>query len=448
VAGTDFRHSAAVVECDEVKAVRRVLRAAVSDITPLRESAPFRRLFAGQAVSLLGAQVTRVAVPLQVYAVTGSSLDIGLIGLAGFMPLVVFGLYGGSIADAVDRRKLVLVTSTATMLVSVVLLVQAVLQINRVSVLFGCVTAQAAFAAVDSPARRAIIPRLVRAEKLPAANTLAYGGMQLTVIAGPLLAGVAVGAGGFACAYAIDVASFVGAFYSVLRLPSLPPSEGARRAGLSSVVEGLRFLAAHPVVRMTFAADLIAMIFGVPTALFPALAYEQYGGGAGTAGLLYAAPAVGAVVVTLLGGAIARVHRHGLGVVLSIAAWGVAITLFGLTSTLWLGLLLLATAGVADTVSAVYRSTILQVATPPEMQGRLQGVFIVVVTGGPRLGDLEAGAVAAAFTPRVSVFSGGLACVAGIGLLALAVPALVRYDARTAVARQATAGEADEPGDR
>ncbi len=421
-----------------MRTVRRALRAVAADITPLRESAAFRRLFAGQTVSLVGTQVTRVAVPLQVYAITGSSLDVGLIGLAGFVPLVVFGLYGGSIADAVDRRKLVLVTSTATMLVSVVLLVQAVLAINQVSVLFACVAVQAAFVAVDSPARRAIIPQLVRAEKLPAANTLAFGSMQLTVVAGPLLAGVAVGTGGFAWAYAIDVASFAGAFYSAVRLPSLPPGEGARRAGLASVVEGLRFLAARPVVRMTFVADLIAMIFGAPAALFPALAYEQFGGGAGTAGLLYAAPAVGAVAMTLLGGAIARVHRHGLGVVLSIAVWGVAITLFGLTSTLWLGLVLLALAGAADTVSAVYRSTILQVATPPEMQGRLQGVFIVVVTGGPRLGDFEAGVVAAAFSPRVSVVSGGLACLVGIGLLALAVPAFVRYDARTAAARQTT----------
>jgi MFS family permease len=420
-----------------VKAVRRALRAAVSDITPLRESAPFRRLFAGQTVSLIGTQVTRVAVPLQVYGITGSSLNVGLVGLAGFMPLVVFGLYGGSIADAVDRRKLVLIASTATMLVSVVLLLQAVMQVNRVSVLFVCVAVQAAFAAVDSPARRAIIPQLVRAEKLPAANTLAFGSMQLTVIAGPLLAGIAVGTGGFAWAYAIDVASFAGAFYSAVRLPSLPPGEGARRAGLASVVEGLRFIAARPVVRMTFVADLIAMVFGMPAALFPALAYEQYGGGAETAGLLYAAPAVGAVVVAVLGGTIARAHRHGLGVVLSIAVWGVAITLFGLTSTLWFGLLLLAVAGAADTVSAVYRSTILQVATPSEMQGRLQGVFIVVVKGGPHLGDLEAGAVATAFTPRVSVVSGGLACLVGIGLLALAVPAFLRYDART-TARQAT----------
>jgi MFS family permease len=417
--------------------VGRAVRAAASDVTPLRESVAFRRLFTGQTVSQVGTQVTRVAVPLQVYAITRSSLDVGLIGAAGFVPLVVFGLYGGSIADAVDRRKLVLCTSTGTMLVSTVLLVQAVLGINRVSVLFGCIAVQSAFAAVDSPARRAIIPQLVRADKLPAANTLSFGSMQLTVIAGPMLAGVAVGAGGFGWAYAIDVASFAGAFYAAVRLPSLPPGTGARRAGLTSVVEGLRFLAGHRVVAMTFVADLIAMIFGSPTALFPALAEGQYGGGASTAGLLYAAPAVGAVVATLLGGAIARVHRHGLGVVVSIAVWGVAITLFGLVSALWLGLLLLAIAGAADTVSAVYRSTILQQATPPGMQGRLQGVFIVVVTGGPRLGDLEAGAVAAAFTPRVSVVSGGLACLSGIGLLALMVPAFLRYDARAAAAQRA-----------
>ncbi|MFY9808064.1 MAG: MFS transporter, partial [Pseudonocardiaceae bacterium] len=182
--------------------VGRALRAVASDLTPLRESAAFRRLFAGQVVSLVGTQVTRVAVPLQVYAITRSSLDVGLIGLAALLPLVVFGLYGGSIADAVDRRKLVLSTSTATMLVSAVLLVQAVLQINRLSVLFACVAVQSAFAAIDSPTRRAIIPQLVRTEKLAAANTLAYGSTQLAIIVGPLLAGVAVAAGGFGSAYA------------------------------------------------------------------------------------------------------------------------------------------------------------------------------------------------------------------------------------------------------
>ncbi len=423
--------------------IGRAVRAVASDITPLRESVAFRRLFSGQVVSLVGTQVTRVAVPLQVYAITRSSLAVGLIGLAALVPLVVFGLYGGSIADAVDRRKLVLLTSTATMLVSLALLVQAVLRLNSIVVLFACVAVQSAFAAVDSPTRRAIIPQLVRTEKLPAANTLVYGSTQLAIIVGPLLAGVAVGAGGFGSAYAIDVGSFAAAFYAAVRLPPLPPGEGARRAGLASVVEGLRFVAGRQVVLMTFVADLIAMIFGTPAALFPALAYGLYGGGAATAGLLYAAPAAGAVIVTLLGGAIARVHRHGLGVVLAIAVWGLAITLFGLTSTLWLGLALLAVAGAADTVSAVYRSTILQVATPPGMQGRLQAVFIVVVVGGPRLGDLEAGAVATAFSPRLSVVSGGLACLAGIGLLALAVPAFLRYDARAGATRQPAGEEPD-----
>lgn len=419
----------------------RLARAAASDITPLRESPPFRRLFFGQAVSLAGTQVTQVAIPLQVYAITRSSLDVGLIGFAGLVPLIVFGLYGGAIADAVDRRKLAMLTSIASMLVSAVLLAQAVLHLHRVSLLFACIAVQAGFAAVDSPTRRAIIPQLVRTEKLPAANTLAYGLNQVAVIVGPLLAGVAVGVGGYQLAYGIDVVSFLAAFYAVARLPSLPPGTGARRAGFASVVEGLRFLGGHPIVMMTFLVDINAMLFAAPRALFPALAYGHFGGGASTAGLLYAAPAVGGVGTMLIGGAIGRVRRQGLGIVLAIVAWGIAITLFGLSSSLWLGLLMLAAAGAADTVSAVYRSTILQVATPMAMQGRLQGVFTVVVSGGPRLGDLRSGAVAAAFTPEISLVSGGLLCIVGIAALALAVPAFVRYDAVKA-AREAAKVEA------
>lgn len=422
--------------------IRLAVRSAAADTTPLRESPAFRRLFAGQAVSFVGTQVTAVAVPLQVYAITRSSLDVGMVGLVGLLPLVIFGLYGGAIADSVDRRKLVMVTSTVTMLVSVVLLVQAVAHLNRVSLLLACVAVQAASVAVDSPARKAIIPQLVRPELLPAANTLRYGGNQLAIIVGPLLAGVAVGTGGFGSAYAIDVATFTGAFYAAVRLPALPPGAGTRRAGLASVVEGLRFLGNRPVVLMTFLLDINAMLFAAPRALFPALAHGRYGGGDGTASLLYAATAAGAVVATLFGGAIARVHRQALGVICSIAVWGVAITLLGLSSSLWLGLLMLAVAGGADTVSAVYRSTILQVVTPSGMQGRLQGVYTVVVTGGPRLGDLRSGAMATAFNPGVSLVSGGLACLVGLGLLAFAVPAFARYDARTAVSREVTAPEA------
>jgi MFS family permease len=415
--------------------VGRAVRAAASDVSPLRESPHFRRLFVGQAVSLVGTQVTQVAVPLQVYAISRSSLAVGAVGLAGLVPLVVFGLYGGSIADAVDRRRLMLATSTGTTAVTLVLLVHAALHLDRLSVLFACAAAQAGFAAVDDPTRRAVIPQLVAPNRLAAANTLVYGRGELAVIVGPLLAGVAVGAG-FQWAYAIDVASFGAALYATLRLPPLPPGDGARQAGLASVAEGLRFVAARPVLLMTFLVDVDAMLFATPRALFPALAAAS--GGPRTAGLFYAAPAVGAVVVTLLGGALARVHRQGLGVVVAIGVWGVAVTLFGLAPTLGVALLMLAVAGAADTVSAVYRATILQVATPPGMQGRLHGVHTVVVTGGPRLGDLRAGGMASAFSPAVAVVAGGLACVAGIALLALAVPAFVRYDARTAAAGNAS----------
>lgn len=415
-------------------AVGRLVRAVASDVTPLRESPAYRRLFAGQAVSAIGTQVTTVAVPLQVYEITRSSLLVGLIGLAGLLPLVVFGLYGGAIADAVDRRRLVLVTSTITMLVSVVLLVQAVAGWRSVGLLFGCVAVQAAAAAVGQPARGAIVPALVRREKLPAANTLTYGSGSVALIVGPLLAGVAVNIAGYGTAYGLDVATFVGAFYGAVRLPALPPGHGARRAGLASVAEGLRFVARRPLLLSSFVADIDAMLLAAPDALFPAMAYGHFGGGAGTAGLLYAAPAVGALVATLAGGAIGRVRRQGLGIIVAIVTWGAAVTGFGLVGQLWAGVALLVAAGAADTVSAVYRSTMMQVATPPGMQGRLQGVYLVVVAGGPRLGAVRAGTLAGPLGAAGSVVAGGLACIAGITALAASVPALRRYDARAAAA--------------
>lgn len=384
-------------------------------------------------MSVIGSQVTQVAVALQVYAITHSSLYVGLVGVIGLGPLIIFGLYGGAIADAVDRRRLVFITSIGMMSVSVVLLVQAAMHLDNIGLLFGCVAIQAAFVAVDSPTRRAILPQLVRADLLPAANTISMGGFQVGVIVGPMVAGLAVGAGGFSWAYAIDAVSFIGALYGALGLPALKPALDAVPAGIRSVVEGLRFIGRRKVIMMTFLMDIIAMVFGMPRALFPALAERLYHGGAGTAGLLYSAPAVGALIATLLGGAISRVHRQGLGVVVAITIWGGAIAVFGLVSTLWVGLLMLGIAGAFDTVSAVYRSTMLQLATPPSMQGRLQGVFIVVVNGGPRLGDLEAGVVASV-SPEFAVVSGGLACIVGIAICVLLVPAFIRYDSRQAIA--------------
>jgi hypothetical protein len=243
---------------------------------------------------------------------------------------------------------------------------------------------------------------------------------------------VAVGVGGFAWAYGIDVVTFVAALYAVLRLPALPAAEDAPRAGLASVLEGLRFVRGQRIVMASFLADINAMIFGMPKALYPALAFGQYHGGPRTASLMYAAPAAGALLMTAVGGLLTRVNRQGLGVVVAVAVWGGSIALFGATSMLWFGLLMLAVAGAADQVSAVYRSTMMQVATPPGFQGRLQGVYMVVVAGGPRLGDLESGAVATAISPRFSVVSGGVACLVGIGALAASVPSLLRYDARRA----------------
>lgn len=412
----------------------RLIRAAASDITPLRESPPFRRLFVGQAVSMIGTQVTQVAVPLQVYDITKSSLDVGLIGLASFFPLLVFGLYGGAIADAVDRRRLLIFTSTATMVVSVVLLLQAAAHLNQVWLLYVCVVVQSGFAAVGTPTRGAVVPFLVGRHRLPAANTLLYGSFQLAVILGPLIAGVTVSAGGFGTAYSVDVITFVAAFYAAVRLPPMPPDSTARTASLAAITEGLRFLSVRPVVLMTFLVDINAMLFSSPRALFPALASGHYGGGAHTAGLLYAAPGVGAIVASVLGGLISRVNRQGVGITLSISVWAVAITAFGLSSSLWFGLLMLAVAGAADTVSAVYRATMLQVATPNSMQGRLQGVYSVVVTGGTRLGDVRAGAVATVVSPQVSLVAGGIACLAGLFILVASVPAFLRYDARRVVA--------------
>jgi MFS family permease len=407
------------------------------DVTPLRDNIAFRWLFIGQAVSVAGTQVTQVAIPLQIYQLTHSSLDVGLVGLAALVPLLFFGLWGGAIADAVDRRKLVIFTSAGSGAISTLLVVQAVLDLQQVWLLYTCVAVQSAFFALDSPARRAMLPQLVPAEQIAAANNLSFAVFNFGVIAGPLLAGLLVGTFGFASAYGFDVASFALAFLAVLfRLPALPPAAGAAKAGLASVLEGLAFLKGRHVILMTFALDIVAMVFGMPRALFPAIAVHQFHGGLETAGWLYAAPAVGALLASLSGGWMSRVHRQGLSVVWAILVWGAAITFFGFSHSLLLGLLFLAVAGAGDTVSAVFRSTILQSVVPDGMQGRLSGIFIVVVGGGPRLGDLEAGGAAALAGTTFSVVSGGIACIVLTLVLAGAVPAFVKYDSRRASKRE------------
>jgi len=408
-----------------------VLRGAALDLTPLRESKPFRRLLFGDAVSVLGTQITIVAVPIQVYAQTRSAAAVGLVGLAGLLPLIVFGLYGGAIADAVDRRKLVLVTTLGQAALALVLVAQALAGLESIALLYAVVAGQAALFAVDSPARHAFVPRLLPVHLLPAANALKQVEFNLGVTVGPLLAGLLIGRFGYGAAYGLDALTFAAALVSVAGLPSMPPAGGGRPAGLRSVLEGLSFLRTRQVLLMTFVVDLIAMVFAMPRALFPALAEQVYGGGPQTAGLLYSALAAGALLGALFSGRLGNVTRQGAAVLVAIVAWGLAVTLFGLTDVLWLGLVLLAAAGAADMVSAVFRIAIMQAAAPDEMRGRLGGVFIVVVAGGPRLGDARAGGGAELVGLQGSSIVGGLTVVGLTAAIAAGASRFRAYDSRT-----------------
>jgi hypothetical protein len=405
-----------------VPARRRLL----SDVTPLRESPQYRLLYAGELLAFLGSQLTVVAVPLQVYLQTRSSLAVGLVGLAQLGPLLACSLVGGVVVDAVDRRVLLVWVQLARGALSLGLVANALRPEPALWPLYVLTAAGAGLQAVDAPARTAAIPAMVRRELLPAAAALHQILMQVGVVAGPAVAGLLVARAGLAAAYAIDVATFLLASLLALALRPLPPGAGAAHAGVASVMEGFRFLRGRRALQGTFLIDLNAMVFGMPRALFPALGTELFGGGPGTVGLLYAAPGAGALLGALTAGWVGGVRRQGRAVLVAVTVWGAAITVFGLVSWLPLALALLAVAGAADVVSAVFRNAILQLAVPDGLRGRLAAIHIAVVTGGPRLGDAEAGAVAALTSPQVSVVTGGLACLAGVALLAWRIPELDR----------------------
>ncbi|OKI02060.1 MFS transporter permease [Streptomyces sp. CB02923] len=407
----------------------RSLRGAALDTRPLSVPA-YRRLLAGQALSFVGTMITEVTVPLEVYRLTRSSLYVGLTGLAGLVPLIVFGLYGGAIADRVDRRRLYFGAATVTWAVTLGLLAQALLDIGSVGLLMLLVAVQTASFAVSSAARGAIIPRVVPAGLVPAANTLNFTAGNLASVAGPLMAGALVGLPhGFAWAYAADAVLFTALLHSTLRLPPIPATaQPARRGGVRMVWEGLRFIASRPVLWMSFAVDIAAMVLAMPTALFPEAAATRFHGGAG---LLYCAIAIGSIAAAAFSGWIGTVRRQGRALLFAVGAWTVAIALAGTTDSLWIAVGLLICAGAADLVSAVYRQTILQTCAPDEMRGRLQGVFTVVVAGGPRLADLRAGAMASATGLTLAWSGGALVCLVLVAAAALAVRPFWRYDTGT-----------------
>lgn len=402
----------------------------LTDVRPLRVSAPYRRLFVGNTIAQFGQQMTVVTVAVQVYALTGSSFAVGLIGVFGLVPLVGFGLYAGAIADAVDRRLLAIISSAGSWAVSLVLAAQAFLGNTHVGVIYACIAVQSACYAATSPARNAMIARLLPAHLLPAASALNAASFNLGFTVGPLVGALLISWGGFELAYSVDALTFTATLYALFRLPPMPPSEGNPRAGFRSVLDGLSFLRHSPNLRMTFVLDLCAMVFAHPRALFPALAYKVYGGGAATVGVLQAAPAVGALMAFVVSGWVSRVRRHGVAIVLAILVYGAAIGSVGLTGALWAGVLFLCVAGAADSVSSAFRNTVLQVAAPDELRGRLQGVFIVVVAGGPRAGDFLLGSVGEATTERIALVLGGLACIVGVLVAVACQRSFLSYDAR------------------
>jgi MFS family permease len=404
------------------------LRRVAVDVTPLRIPA-YRRLWIGNGVSFVGYQVTAVAIPVQMYQITRSSFWVGLIGIAALVPLLVFALWGGAVADAVDRRLLLLGSSLLAWAVTFGLLVQALAGVSSPGLLLGLTAAQSVGFAVSSPTRSAIVPRLVPAALVPAANTLSFTVSNVGSIVGPLLAGLAIARWDFSVAYGIDAVLFTVALWAALRLPELRPQrESAPTRGLRAVVEGLRYIAATPVLWLSFAIDIVAMVLAMPRALFPEVAATRFGDEA-LAGWLFSAIAIGAVVGGVGSGWVGRVRRQGLALVVAVLGWGVAVAAAWFASSLWLMVLMLGVAGFADLVSAVYRQSIVQLYAPDEMRGRLQGVFTAVVAGGPRLGDLRAGSTAALAGPAVAWAGGGIASVVVALLLAFSFPALLRYRA-------------------
>ena len=401
----------------------------LADLSPLRESRDFRLLFLGGGVSHLGRQLTVVAIPYQVFLITKSSLAVGMVGLVTVVPLVTLSLTGGAIADAVDRRKLLLVTQILSAATSAGLAVNASTSSPRLWPIYVLAALSAGLAGVDHPARAAIIPGLVGRKLFPSAAALGQIQFQVGHVVGPALAGVIISRVSLSAAYWIDVASFGAAVAAIAAIRPQPPEGGGTRASLASISEGFRYLKGRRLLISTFVIDINAMVFGMPRALFPALGTGLFGGGAVTVGLLYAAPGAGALIGALLTGWVGGVRRQGMAVIVSVLVWGAAIAVFGLVPWLPLGLAMLALAGAADVVSAVFRNTILQLSVPDGLRGRLSSVHIAVVTGGPQIGDAEAGAVAALTTARFSVVSGGVACMLGVLLLVRLVPELARYDA-------------------
>ena len=415
------------------------VRKLFADTAPLA-SVPFRRLWIASIVTGVGSQLTVVTIPAQIYAITKSSADVGLAGVFGLVPLIVFGLWGGALADNMNRRTLLVITTSGLIASSAALWVQAALGLNNVWLLFGIFAIQQAFLAVNQPTRSAILPKLIPLEKLPAANALNSTAMTIGAIAGPLVGGALMPVLGFSWLYLFDTITMCTTLFAVVMLPSLPPVGAVvGTPGLRSVIEGFAYLKGNRVLLMSFVVDLVAMIFGMPRALFPQIANQSFGGpaeGGIQFGLLNVGMAIGAVLGGIMSGWISRVTRQGITVIGAILVYAVGIAVFGVAvfiapsaavPMLVVSVAMLAVAGAADMASAAFRGAMILTAAEDEVRGRLQGVYLVVVAGGPRIADVAHGYVAEAIGTGWTTLGGALLVIVVILLLAVLVPEFTRY---------------------
>ena len=416
-----------------INLLSRVFRALALDITPLRHVRDFRLLYFGQVVSSLGTMMTYVVIPYQVYQLTRSSLLVGLLGVAEFVPLLALALVGGALADAVDRRRLILTTEFLLTICTGVLWLNAWAWKPRLWLIFVLAGTRAALSALQRPAREALTPRIVPPEMMPAVAALRSAAFNVSGIGGRALGGILAVKFGPAFAYAIDAVSFAASLTSLFLLSAIPAAVNARRVSLSAIMEGLRYARSRRELLATYLIDINAMFFGMPMALFPALAE---GFGPGWVGWFYAMPSVGAFCASFTSGWTKRINRQGLAITIAASLWGAAIVAFGLAGNLWLALFFLALAGAADEISAIFRVTMWNESIPDHLRGRLASIEMLSYLSGPKLGDAEAGLVASLSSPRVSVVSGGALCVAGSLVLAFCLPAFLRYDGREGRARK------------
>jgi MFS family permease len=426
--------------------VRRAVGRALVDVSPLRRHAGFRRLWTGQLIASVGSQLTVVAVGYQTYRLTGSTVMVGLVSLGQLLPLLAGSLLGGPLVDAWDRRRVMMATQLLLAVGVTGLAVNSMLPHPLLWPMFACTAEAAAFQGVDWAARRASLRRLVPPADLAAAVSVQSAGFQLTLVVGPAAGGLLIAHAGFSLVYWLNVGAFALAFLTVARLPSLRPAGGGQPAGAASLIGGIRYLRSSPPLAGAFFIDLGAMVFGMPRALFPALATTVYGGGAVTVGYLNAAAGFGALAGSLLTGHIGRVRRVGRAVAVCVAIWGLAIMGFGFVPWLPAALALLVVAGAADVISSVFRMMIVQRVTPDAIQGRVNSLLFVGLQGGPRLGDAEAGAAAEVGGPQFAAWSGGLLSVVAAVVTCWAIPEFWRYRADTGPVNDAGGAGGPPPG--